>query len=532
MFIGKLALLKKAFLIIFFSLFLYFSFQTLESHIFSIHFVDEDENMIAGHYIAKGEKLYSDIFSHKQPMPAVFSALINKILKPNSLFLFIKRHREAVFFYSVFWWLIFLCEFSFSGLIFSLVIELSKRFLLGDLFLAESLVIFPLTYILGCLWKLNWEKISFHSLRKYLFLFSLILIPFQLFILIPFTVTSALYFLWKNHFNKSAFLSLFLIFMLLFLVFLPFVSYSDYFINTKSAIITHYLKDTINKGLIREFSLSFLRPLAVLFSFPKSELGIFTWFLSAAYLAGFIYLFFKERKKRAFLLFSFFLLGVISLRPEHPEATFYGGFHIFPWFASLVFLIILQIKTIILGMTNFNLLLAIFFLVLFSFNSSRFLVKDYFRKTDRERDFWVNFSRFLGLGRVIKALADEGDKLMVIPVEQLLYRESELSHQNRFLYTYEWIFKNEKLKNELKRDLENDLPAFVYYDYSSVGNDAKILLDPMFVDYIQLRQNDLPSNLLMRKDKLDGLEDRQILEIKNFDFTIPGVETENITPLR
>ncbi|MBL7159437.1 hypothetical protein ISS85_03105 [Candidatus Microgenomates bacterium] len=528
MFTDKLSLLKKFFLIILFFLFLYFSFRTLQSHIFSIHFVDEDENMIAGHYMAQGKKLYSEIFSHKQPMPAVFSALINKTLKPNSLFLFIKRHREAVFFYSVFWYLVFLIEFGWSGLVFSIAIEISKRFLLGDLFLAESLVIFPLVYVLGCLWRLNWKKYDLSGLRKLLFLFSLILIPFQLFILIPFTAILVFYLFLRERFKKRLFISFFVIFMIFFLVFLPFVSYFDYFFNTKAAIMTHYLKDTINKGLFEQFSLAFLRPFVIAISFPKTEFGLFVWFLSIIYLLSFIYLFFKKRKKRVFLFFTFLLLGFANLRPEQIEATFYGGFHGLPWFSLIILLMTIQIREIISLWNKEKKTFFSFIVVSLAFltliYSGNFLIKDYFRKVDRERDFWVNFSQFLGIGRVIKTLSNNGDKLMTIPVEQILYFSSGLTPQNRFLYTYEWIFSNEKLKNELKMDLEKNPPNFVYYDYASVGNEARILFDLTLKNYVQLKNNDTTSNLLVKSDRLDNLEDWQIKGIKTFGFTIPGWE--------
>lgn len=228
------------------------------------------------------------------------------------------------------------------------------------------------------------------------------------------------------------------------------------------------------------------------------------------------------------MLFTFFLLGLVSIRLVHLEATFYNGFHGFPWFSAILFLAIIQFNELASFFNDKKKKIVSFigfFLILLTFlYLGRFLIKDYFRKVDRERDFWVNFSRFLGLGRVIKTLSVEGDKLIVIPVEQLLYFTSELDHQNRFLYTYEWIFKDEKLKSELKKDLENNLPAFVYYDYSSVGDDAKALFNPVFTEYVQLRQDDLPSNLLIREDKLDTLEDWQIQGIKNFGFTIPGIE--------
>ena len=528
MFIGKLVLLKKAFLIIFFLLFIFLAFQTLQSHIFSIHFVDEDENMIAGHYMAQGEKLYSDIFSHKQPMPAVFSALINKVSEPNSLFLFIKRHREAVFFYSAFWWLIFLIEFGWSGLVFSLIVEISKRFLLGDLFLAESLVIFPLAYVLGCLWRLNWEKYDFSGLRRLLFLFSLILIPFQLFVLIPFTVIVIFYFFLREKLKKRFFISFFLIFLIISLVFLPFVSYFDYFLNTKAAIMTHYLKDTVNKGLFTQFSLAFLRPFVIVGSFSKTEFGLFMWFLSTIYILSFLYLFFQKRQQRFFLLFTFFILGFINLRPEQIEAVFYEGFHGLPWFSSIILLTMVQIREIVLLLnkekkTAFS-FIVIFFTFLTLTYSGSFLIKDYFRETDRKADFWVNFSRFLSIGRVIKTLSNDGDKLMTIPIEQLLYFSSGIVPQNRFFYTYEWLFSNEKLKNELKMNLEKSSPDFVYYDYASVGNEARILFDLILKNYVQLQKDGATSNLLVKSNRLDNLEDWQIKEIKTFGFTIPGRE--------
>lgn len=529
MFANKSALLKKIFFVVVFSLFVVLAFRTLESHIFNIHFVDEDENMVAGYYMAKGQKLYADIFSHKQPMPAVFSALINKTLKPNSLFLFVKRHREAVFFYSILWGLAFLYEFGFSGFIFSLSIELSKRFLLGDLFLAESLVIFPLAFVVGHLWKLGWGESVSYGLKRYLFLFSLVLIPFQLLTLIPFTAIVIFYLLLREKFKKRLTLHLVSIFALLFLAFWPFASYKDYLLNTQAALGTHYLEDTVNQGLFQLFSYSFLKPITALASPLKGEFGFFVRILSGLYLLSFFYLFFKEKKKRAFLLFSFFLLGTTSLRLTFPQAAFYEGFHGFPWFSSVLFLIIIQLKkAVFLNRELFRGKMAAFvcitLIVLLLVCSGQFLIKDYFRKVDRKRDFWVNFSRFVGTGMVIKTLSASGDRLMVIPVEQLLYFESKLLPQNRFLYTYEWIFRNERLNNELKKDLENNPPALVYYDYSSVGDDAKAIFDPIFFDFIQLRQGNDPSPLLIRADKLDTLQPEQIERIKDFGFSIPEIE--------
>ncbi len=493
---------------------------------FNTHFVDEDENLMAGHYLAQGQKLYADIFSHKQPMPAAFSALINKTLKPNSLFLLIKRHREAVFFYSVLWWLGFLYFFGAAGLTFSLVIELIKRLLLGDLFLGESLVIYPLAFVLAYLWKKELAKGPINSWGRYLFLFSLVLIPFQLIILIPFSAILIFYLLVREKFHKKIVLPLILFFGFLFLLFSPLVSYQEYFLNTKAALTSHYLEDTANQGASRLLAYSFLKPVIALIEPVKGDFGLFAKIWCGFYLLSFVYLLFKEKKKKLFLVFSFFLLGTTSLRLVYPQAVLYEGFHGFPWWAAIIILTILQIKRVFLlnwqsvkkrTLTFAGLILMI---LIFAF-TGQFFFREYFRQPDYYRDFWVNFSYLEGTGQAIRNLASSNDKLMVIPVEQLLYFVSGLSPQNRFLYYYEWIFWNEGLKNEIKNDLEGNPPVFVYYEYSSVGEAAKSVFDPVVADYIQLRQGNDPSPLLMRRDKLDNLQPEQIEEIQKFGFFLP-----------
>lgn len=530
MFIDKQVWIKKIVLAILFLLFVFFAFRTLEARIFAIHFVDEDENIIAGHFMAKGEKLYSDIFSHKQPMPAVFSALINKVFKPNSLFMLIKRHREAVFFYSVFWWLVLFYRFGVAGFVFSVILELSKRFLLGDLFLAESLVVYPLAYVLGCLWKTVIGQSKSSSPEKYLFLLSLVLISFQLFTLIPLVLTVIFYLLWREKSKKRILLALFLIFLLLFLIFLPLVNYLDYLLNTRASITAHYFKDTVSKGFFRFFFLSFLRPVAVLTSYHRDDFGQFLLILSGLYLLTLIYLLFKKKEQRLFLLFAFFLLGITSLRSTIPDGILYQGFHDFPWFAAILFLTIVQIQMFLASFkTKKEKLIsyvALFFTLLIFGYSGQFLIKDYWQKADQKTDFDIRFSWLLKIGGTIKTLSTQGDKLVVIPVEQLLYFTSGLPHQNRFLYTYEWIFWDENLRNEIGVDLESSPPAILYYDYSSVGDDAKALFNPIFTGYVQLKQDETTMPLLLRGDKLDTLEDWQIEGIKNFGFTIPGVESK------
>jgi len=525
---NKTNLLKKIILGIIFLLLIIFAWQTLQSHIFNVHFVDEDENIMAGYYLAQGQKLYGDIFSHKQPMPAVYSSLVNKVFKPDSLFLLIKKHREAVFFYSALWWLVFLYFLGEVGLAFSLVIEIVKRFFLGDLFLGESLVIYPLVFVIAYLWKKEFTKVNTSGWERNLFIFSLILICFQLITLIPFSAIVIFYLLVKERFQKKTILSLTLIFALLFLVFAPFVDYQDYFLNTKAALASHYLEDTLDQGLPRLFSYSFFKPVVALIAPVKGDFGFFIKVLSFFYFLSLFYLLVKE-KKRLFLIFTFFLLGTTSLRLVDPQAVLYEGFHGFPWLAAIVMLTLVQIKRGVLlnwepAKRRILVFLSLVLVLLIFTLTGQFFFREYFRQPDPFRDFQVHFSYLQGVGGTIKALSSPDDRLMVIPVEQLLYFESGLKPQNRFLYTYEWIFWNEELKKEIKANLEKNPPAFVYYDYTSVGEDAKAVFDPIFKSFVQLRHGSDPSPLLISEDELVDLDPEQIERIKNFGFFFPEKE--------
>src|SRR3989344_1765887 len=77
-----------------------------ENKVFYIHFVDEEDNLVLGKYLTRGEKLYSDLFSHHQPLAYIISAGIQKTTDPNSIALLIKRHREFLIVWSAIWLLL------------------------------------------------------------------------------------------------------------------------------------------------------------------------------------------------------------------------------------------------------------------------------------------------------------------------------------------------------------------------------------------------------------------------------------------
>jgi hypothetical protein len=503
----KLSFFKKFLYLLVFFLFIIISWRAFQSHIFNIHFVDEDENIIAGYYMTKGEKLYSDIFSHKQPLPAVVSMITQKLTSPNSLYLLIKRHREVIFFYSAAWSGVLIWQFGLPALFFAVIIEIAKPFLLGNLFLGESLAIFPAVYVIGFLWKHRQDFDKPPTAEKFLFSFSLVLLCLSLFALIPFAFFAFLALVliikkWKSYISLvllSAGLGLF--------VTVFFVDYLKYLENTMVAIQTHYLGATTNEGLGKIILYSFFRPLTNLVVSRKGDFGNFIWSLSLVYLLSFTYLVILKKGLRKVLLISFFLLGISSLRYIQPWATFYNGFHGLPWFGLILWTTTFQVGEVLKDTTgvsfrrlkNLGLIIVVGFLLF----QGRFFVDDYYRVTDRERDWYVNFSRFDGFGRTIKELSKKGDQLMVLPVEQLIYWQSGLEHATRFLYGYEWLFVNPSYRKEIIEELKKSPPAFIYYDRASMGKDAWSIFDDYVANYVRIKREDLETPLFVRKDRLN-----------------------------
>ena len=135
--------------------------RSYQNQALSFHFVDEEDNLVLGKYLLQGEKLYEDLFSHHQPLSYVFSAGVQKLTSPNSIFLLIKRHREAVIFWAAAWSIFLVARFGLPMLLTVIIFEPLKIFLLGNLFLSESLVVYPLVYLL------SWAFLSHHPPTKY-----------------------------------------------------------------------------------------------------------------------------------------------------------------------------------------------------------------------------------------------------------------------------------------------------------------------------------------------------------------------------
>src|SRR3989338_696210 len=126
---------KKIFTIVFcFIILIYFFqlFKVARNYSQSHSFGDENAHMVGGYFILKGYKPYEDFSGNHQPLTYLFPTVVQKIAPANSLFLFVGRHRLAVYFYSFFWQFIYFFIFGKFVFFFTLIFEISRYVLLGN----------------------------------------------------------------------------------------------------------------------------------------------------------------------------------------------------------------------------------------------------------------------------------------------------------------------------------------------------------------------------------------------------------------
>lgn len=500
--------IKNLYLIL--TVFLLFIFSYFwENKVFSNHFVDEEENFAAGMYILRGEKLYGNFLVQHQPLTYIFSAGIQKATNPNSVYLLIKRHREFVISWSIFWTLFLIWRFGLQILLGLSVFELVKINHFGNLFLPETLIVYPLLY-LSCLAlmrllnltkKINTYEILFVGLTAGLSLFLVVTMWPLTFLLTVLIVRS----------KVRDLIKLLPGILIVVLAIVPFISINDYFkdvfyinykwyipqINTEPALITW------GKALVTPIwaflpkaenteSLSLIRATALLFLLT---LGILI----------------KRKKYLPAVVIIIFILGLSNIRFTDPGRQFYQGFHIQVWLSQFIMITFIlsfylakqaqkYLKLIILAS-----MVMIFIMVISNAKNG------IFRKVDREREFYVNYSRQIDIGQAIKIMKGPNDSLFVVPDEFIVYLQSDINHFSNYIYYYAWMNNVPFIREFTEKSLQNSPPTFLYLSKPGTG------FEKYLSDYEPLKKNG-DVRLYIVKNKVGQLSEDQINKLRYLMF--------------
>ena len=425
---------------------------------FAFHFVDEEDNFILGRFVQQGDKIYKDLFSHHQPLAYLISALIQQLTNPSSVFLLIKRHREFIVAWSTLWSILLIWRFGLSMAPLVLVLELTKIFLLGNLFLAESLSLYPLVYITSLWFKKLLKKEAFF-LGLNIGIVAMLLSPLWP-LLVIFTCG------WFFKVPRKAFLWLTGGILSIVLLTLPFISLPEYFLYSWYTNYRYYIPITVKENQVTLLLESFFAPIQTLINFSINTPTIWIFkVLSVGWLVGILYLLKERRWALAFWLFLF--PGLANLRFVAPGQEEYSGFHLLPWFGVIIASLWSLEKDLLTSRSKK--IFGLSFCVLLIGVTFWKTLPIHLKPSDQATDFYVHYSTPIDIGSAIQAMKADGDTLMVVPDEWLVYWQSGVKNASVMVNFYAWMNQVPYLRNSAHELFAKTPPTFLYLNRPGTG---------------------------------------------------------------
>ena len=485
----------------------------LQNNIFSVQFGDEDDNFVIAQWILDGKKLYQDVFYNHQPLPILAGALLQKIYRPTSIFQLVKYQRISIFIYSATCSLILYYLIGWPAIIFIFLFETTKFALLGNLFLAETIAIYPIIFIIGIIHEVI-NKSSLKIWKISLFAASLVLIQLTLLPLTSFTILAFILLIINlKLMKKILFFKLFLLFgFLTLLAISPFISFIDYFKDTFFANILYVVPYEANYTLLQAIQRILFRPLLALF-LPNQTFFLILKIACILYLFSVLALL-KKKKWRLVLIF-YFLLTTTNFRPVE-FGTFRNGFHLLPFYATLIWITVLQTTRILKTTKNFlEKKLFVSLILFFSLICLSFGAKEFLKNNTSNKDFNINYSHFFQYGEAIRLISTKKDNLLTIPAASLIYAQSRLTSNSKYFFLLGFMRESKPLSEEMKILFEKNPPEFLY---SEESQNTDQFFKNLSGNYFQIVKNSKPSYLFISKNKLKEISDTQWEEIKRLGF--------------
>lgn len=449
----------------------------------AFNFVDEYNSFMTAYFMQKGRVLYSEIFLNHQMGMSYISYLIQSLLKINNLYQLILYHRLFVILFSFLMGIILLIRFNIVGITVFILFELSKFYLFGNLFLAESLIVYPLVYLL----LIAIKRIQNSRILKIDILISAFFTLFVVLLREPFIPLAILLFslilIDKKYIKFKVFIFLGLITFILLPLF--FYDIREYYFQ----LVTINLQ-TIIAGEVRTNNLAgsglfkmVFYPIYSLFSGEWNHMRFILIVISVLYIWQIIMCFISRKFK--LILGLTVLLALANIRVVPPGLTFYGSFHLLPWLS----LTLAATFYLILKNNGVKYLYISFFIVILTI----FLPKQsyIYQKNDRNELFNLHYANFYVTGETVRLLSNSNDTFFVDGYEALHIWQSKLDSSYKYAFYYPVIEGISPFAEEKERMFENNPPDFYYTFCNNIkleNNNLKI----GNTNFKQLYYNDNP----------------------------------------
>lgn len=440
----------------------------------SFKFVDEEEYIVNGWLMTKGDQLYRDISTNHQPLTYFMSQGLQSVLEMPNDYMLIRRHRQAVFAWAVIWWVILLFRFRRRVILPLFIFESLKFFSIGNQFVAEALAAYPAGYLFLSIYELVVEK----KKRKEDFFLGcisaalpLLVLPLGLYGLV---LAGIRYVYLKGRgwwqFGLGGLMILVLVGMK--------VNALDYYRetilnNTVYAIprlspIQHPV-DYFKMGLLPFlFTLNY-----------QALLGQWVGLVTLVWALGMAVWLRRGQYRRAGWGFIFYLVWQLTnLRVITAAASYYEALHLTPWLMTGLLMMgyvladLMQTKKwwpkAAVGFGAAVVIGGLFLNKNMPFNT----------KIDPQTEHYVQFTPLVQAAAVINTLKQPQDKLMVLPNEVLIHWLTGLEPATRQVTYYEWQFYPPEIQTQYQQVIRETPPTFIVYtdEGSAYGPSIKKLL--------------------------------------------------------
>ena len=462
----------------------------------AVNFVDEQDNFVVAETLLKGEKLYSKIFTHHQPGTYVLSSYVQKAFEPNTIQSLIKQHREVVTVWSI-GWIIFLgLRFRYPIMGAIVVLELIKGIYLGNMFLAESLIVAPVIYLgLSFLGNKKTSKIDSFLRGVMLAVVGVSLAP--MWPLLGIMGLGWIYGLRKDV-KKIGYMMSGVI-LVLGVVFVN-VDIKGYITNAILINQKYYLSIAGGDNLLISFFKALVAPFGYLINgINLAEVWVIKAFIIIL-LGEMVYL--LKKKKYSQVLWIWGLLALANLRNFEYEKLYYDGFHLLIWIG-----LIINIPLLFLKKEKWAWILIPIILLL-SVNS-----KLLFKSPNYAEDFEIYYSRIFNTGEAIRETKNDDSKLLAMPDVVLGYWQAKIEPAGRFIFFYKWMSGVAELREEQMANFESRP------DYLLIKSEEKLNVDNYLDEYQNFSyREEEKSEFYIKKETYKNFDEEKIRKLNYYGF--------------
>jgi hypothetical protein len=360
--------------------------------------------------------------------------------------------------------------------------ESIKYFVLGNEFLAESLVVYPVAYLVGIVI----EMISENKKRSediFIGFLSAMLVLFLLPLAAPLGIFMAMrYWGGKAESIRKFILGVLLIMIPVFI----YISFWDYFRETIVNNIKYAMPAVSEIDTVKDMIYVLTLPFRSLFE-GTNLLSIWTRIFSIIWIAFFVKAVGDRKHLKKWYLTSGLVILFISLnlRVADVGAYYYKGFHLLPWLAAAC----LGSSMIVVDWTRnlrMKVKVVVFGIGLLTMGILMFNVHSPVRADiDTGTENYINYSPVATTSQVIKIFATDGDSLMVLPTEALNYWMTGLDPVGSQVTYYDWQYQVLKNRLEFEKILEVNRPDFIVFNNDNSGY-SPFIEDIIKTDYLKL----------------------------------------------